>query len=50
MEEKKLYGMASENIEITINGEGRLQNGEARIVFSEDIQAMLDEYLLKTLF
>ncbi|HRY37012.1 MAG TPA: hypothetical protein P5230_04060, partial [Candidatus Magasanikbacteria bacterium] len=42
-EEKKLYGMSSENVEITFNGEGRLQSGEARVVFPTEVQELIDE-------
>lgn len=41
--EKKLYGMSSENIEITLSGTSTLENGEARIVFATDTQEIIDE-------
>ena len=41
--EKKLYGMISENAEITLSGDSVLENGEARIIFSAEMQEIIDE-------
>ncbi len=42
-EEKKLYGMSSENVEITLSGTSTLENGEAKIIFATDTQEIIDE-------
>ena len=41
--EKKLYSVASENAELNLSGEGKLQNGEARVVFTDEVQEIVDD-------
>jgi len=40
---KEIYGLTSENIEITLSGNAQLQNGEAMIVFATSTSEIIDD-------